>query len=50
MEILQLPWSRRCPLVNTPHQNSELTNELLAAISHQPPGLSQADLLKTTDN
>jgi hypothetical protein len=22
-EILQLPWSRRCPLVNTPHLNSQ---------------------------
>jgi hypothetical protein len=24
MEILQLPWSRRCPLINTPHLNSQL--------------------------
>jgi hypothetical protein len=24
MEILQLLWSRRCPLVNTPHLNSPL--------------------------
>jgi hypothetical protein len=23
MEILQLRWSRRCPLVNTPHVNSQ---------------------------
>jgi hypothetical protein len=23
MEILQLPWSRRCPLVNTLHRNSQ---------------------------
>jgi hypothetical protein len=24
MKILQLPWSRRCPLVNTPHLNFQL--------------------------
>jgi hypothetical protein len=24
MEILQLPWSCRCPLVNTPHLNSQV--------------------------
>jgi hypothetical protein len=24
VEILQLPWPRRCPLINTPHLNSQL--------------------------
>jgi hypothetical protein len=27
MEILQLQWPRRCPLVNTPHLNSQLNAE-----------------------
>jgi hypothetical protein len=24
MEIVKLPWSHRCPLVNTPHLNSQM--------------------------
>jgi hypothetical protein len=47
MEILQLLWSRRCPLVNVPQRNCHLFSASLAELNSQLYGSAKRQLRPT---